>query len=372
VSHHTIRDTAELEYVHVKKIPTAVAGLCATALLLTGCAAPPDEPSDPGSAGAGSDFVACMISDSGGFDDKSFNQSGYEGLVRAETELGVTIKKSESKSSSDFAPNLKSMQSQGCGLTITVGFLLAEATKAAAEGAPDSHFAIIDDNSIVADNVKPLVFKTSDASFLAGYLAAGYSQTGTVATFGGINIPSVSIFMDGFADGVAQYNKDSGKSVTLLGWDKEKQDGSFTGDFEDQSKGKNTTKNFIDQGADVIMPVAGPVGLGAAAAAKEAGNVSIVWVDSDGFESASQYKELFLTSVIKEIGQSVLDTVSEAAGGNFSAEPYIGTLANGGVGIAPYHELDSKVPADLKSKIEDLTEQIISGSLKVTSPNDPQ
>jgi basic membrane protein A len=312
-----------------------------------------------------------MVSDAGGFDDKSFNESGYVGLKQAETDLGVSIKTAESKNDNDFAPNISAMLDEGCGITVTVGYLLAEATKAAAEANPDAKFAIVDDSSITLSNVKSLVFKTSDAAYLAGYLAAGYSTTGTVATFGGIAIPSVTIFMDGFVDGVAAYNADSGKSVKVLGWDKDKQDGSFTGDFEDQTKGKNTTKNFIDQGADVVMPVAGPVGHGAAAAAREAGDVAIIWVDSDGYEAAPDNKDLYLTSVMKEIGQAVFDTVKESSEGSFSGTAYVGTLANGGVGIAPYHDFDSKVPDDLKAKIEELKTKIASGELTVTSPSDP-
>jgi basic membrane protein A len=361
----------------VRKKFAAVALAAASALFISGCAEPPADDATTAASGdattsSSSDFMACMISDSGGFDDKSFNQSGYEGLERAESELGITIKTAESQEATDFGPNLQSMETQGCGLTITVGFLLAEATKAQAEASPDSHFAIIDDNSIVLPNVKPLVFKTSDASFLAGYLAAGYSKTGTVATFGGQNIPSVSIFMDGFVDGVAKYNEDNGASVQVLGWDKAAQNGTFTGDFSDQSKGQNTTTNFIDQGADVIMPVAGPVGLGAAAAAQESGKASIIWVDADGYETNPQYQAVMLTSVMKEIGQAVFDTIEGAEAGEFSSDPYIGTLENGGVGLAPYHDFDSQIPDDLKTKVEDLKAQIISGDLKVTSPNDPQ
>jgi basic membrane protein A len=355
-----------------KTLAMVTAGLAAGALALSGCgAAPEDQPGGDGTSAA-ADFLGCMISDQGGFDDKSFNESGWEGMARAESELGIKTQRAESKNANDFANNIKSMQSQNCDLIVTVGYMLAEATRSAAEAASDDHFAIVDDDSIDLPNVKPLVFKTSEASFLAGYLAAGYSQSGIVATFGGMNIPSVSIFMDGFVDGVARYNQDAGKSVQVLGWDKDKQDGSFTGDFDDQSKGKNTTKNFIDQGADVVMPVAGPVGLGAAAAAKEAGGVAIVWVDTDGYESASQYKDLFLTSVVKEIAQSIVDTVGEASEGQFSADPYVGTLANEGVGIAPYHDFDAKVPADLKTKVEGLKTDIISGALKVTSPSDPK
>jgi len=357
----------------VKKVVITTTLLIATGLCLSACAQPPaDNDGSAATDGGASKFLACMVSDQGGFDDKSFNQSGWQGMLDAQSSLGVSINKAESKTSSDYAPNLKAMKSQGCNLTITVGFNLSEDTKAAATANPDAKYAIIDDNQISLPNVKPLVFKTSDAAFLAGYLAAGYSESGTVATFGGANIPAVSIFMDGFADGVDQYNKDSGKTVKLLGWDKAKQDGQFTGDFEDQTKGKNTAANFIQQGADVIMPVAGPVGLGAAAAAQEAGNVAIIWVDSDGFTYASQYADLFLSTVVKEIGAAVTETIRQAQAGNFSSEPYLGTLANGGVDLAPFHNFESKVPADLAAKIKDLRQQIIDGKLKVTSPSDPK
>ena len=367
----------------VKKFALGTAVIAAAALMFSACAAPPE----PSVAPTNTDpqptvttpappttpaFLACMISDAGGFDDKSFNQSGFEGMKRAESELGVAIKTAESSDSKDFTPNLNAMKTEQCNLTFTVGFMLSEATKTAAEANTDANYAIVDDNQIELPNVKSLVFKTSDAAFLAGYLAAGYTKSGTVATFGGMNFPSVSIFMDGFVDGVALYNADNNTSVKVLGWDKDKQDGSFTGDFDDQTKGKNTTKSFIDQGADVIMPVAGPVGLGAAAAAKEAGNVAIIWVDSDGYETTPEYKDLFLTSVMKQIGQSVFDTVKETTTASFSNTPYIGTLANGGVGIAPYHDFESQIDAALIARVAELQQKIISGELKVTSPSDPQ
>src|SRR5690606_5219236 len=120
-------------------------------------------------------------------------------------------------------------------------------------------------NPVELPNAKPILFNTAEAAFLAGYLAAGMTETGTVATFGGIQIPSVAIFMDGFSDGINKYNEDNpDANVQLLGWDKEAQNGSFSGDFENQSQGQTLTEQFIAQGADIIMPVAGPVGLGAA------------------------------------------------------------------------------------------------------------
>lgn len=361
----------------MKKIIRVAALSGVVALALTACGSAPEEESGS-SAGAtgGSDFKACMVSDSGGFEDKSFNQSGAEGLDRAADELGIKEVKVESTAETDFTPNIDSLVSEGCNLIIGVGFLLEDPIQTAAEANPDIEFALIDSsfsdadfNPVTLDNAKPLLFNTQEAAFLAGYAAAGMSTSKVVATFGGISLPSVSIFMDGFVDGVGQYNTDNGDSVQVLGWDKEAQTGSFTGDFENQANGQNMAQGFIDQGADVIMPVAGPVGLGAAAAAKQAGDVKFIGVDADWYLTAPDYSDIMLTSVLKEIGQAVYDTVSEAAAGNFSSDAYVGTLENGGIDIAPFHDFDSTVPAELKSKIEELKQQIIDGTLTVESPS---
>lgn len=317
------------------------------------------------------DFLGCIVSDAGGFDDKSFNQAGYEGLMRAKSELGIGTAEAESAAPTDFTPNVESMVNQGCDLTVTVGFLLADATKAAAEANPDAHFAIIDDQSIVLDNVKPLVFNTHEAAFLAGYLAAGYSTTGTVATYGGMAIPPVTIFMDGFVDGVAYYNEAKGANVTVLGWDKAAQTGQFTGNFDDIAAGQNLTKTFIDSGADVILPVAGPVGAGTAAAAQAAGNVAVIWVDSDGVLTAPEYSSVILTSVLKQMAPAVFDVTSEAVNGNFAPEPYIGTLENEGVALAPFHEFDGAVSAELKAELDAIKADIIAGTIVVESQSAP-
>jgi basic membrane protein A and related proteins len=358
---------------------TRVASLAAiAALALTACASAPEEttPSAGASTNAAAEFKGCMVSDSGGFDDKSFNQSGAEGLAKAGTELGIQTNKVESTAETDFAPNIDSMIQEKCNLIIGVGFLLEDPIQAAAEANTDINFALVDSSfsapdfsPLTLENAKPLLFNTQEASFLAGYVAAGMSKTGKVATFGGIQLPSVSIFMDGYADGVAQYNTDNGTTVTVLGWDKAAQTGSFTGDFENQANGQNLAKGFIDAGADVIMPVAGPVGLGAAAAAKAAGNVMIIGVDADWFDTAPDYSSIVLTSVIKQIGQSVFDTLDQAAKGDFSSDPYVGTLENGGVDLAPFHDFDATVPAELKTKVDELKASIISGDLVVESPS---
>lgn len=339
-----------------------------------------DSTADEGDAtgDAAADFSACMVSDSGGFDDQSFNQSGKEGLDAIAAELGIDTTEVESQSDADYATNVSNLVDQGCGLTIGVGFLLEDAIQQAAEQNPESHFALIDSGfsnenfePVEIDNAKPLLFNTAEASFLAGYLAAGMSESGTVATFGGMQIPSVAIFMDGYVDGVAKYNEDNGTDVKVLGWDKEGQTGSFSGDFENQSQGQTLTEQFLAQGADVIMPVAGPVGLGAAAAVSEADGAMLIWVDSDGYLTASEYGEFMLTSVMKGIGPAVQDTVREAAAGNFSNEPYVGTLENEGVGLADFHDFADKVPAELSAKIEEYKQAIIAGDLVIETPNKP-
>jgi basic membrane protein A len=354
-----------------------VATMGAAALLLSGCGQAPDAGS---SNEAASDYTGCIVSDSGGFDDQSFNQSSFEGLKKAEKDLGITTKSAESKANSDFETNLNGMISAGCNLTVTVGFLLGDATKAAAEKNTDKHFAIIDfayETPIA--NVKPVVYDTAQAAYLAGYAAAATSKTGKVGTFGGIKIPTVTIFMDGFYDGVQAYNKAKGKSVQVVGWDKATQDGSFTGDFEKQDTGKQVTINLLDQGADIVMPVAGPVGKGAGAALKEAKaagkDVKLIWVDSDGYLTAPEYKDLMLTSVVKQMGEAVETVVKDDKDdkdGKFSNEAYVGTLENDGVALAPFHDLDAAVSAETKSELDALKADIISGKLVVESAASPK
>ncbi len=137
------------------------------------------------------------------------------------------------------------------------------------------------------------------------------SETGKVGTYGGINIPSVTIFMNGFAAGVAQYNEDTGEAVEVIGWDPETQDGLFTGDFENVDNGRNTTEQLLDQGADIIMPVAGPVGNGTIEAIEAGGgDEKIIWVDTDGCVVLPDSCALFLTTVVKEIDVAVHDVTA--------------------------------------------------------------
>jgi len=370
-----------------KTLTLAGALLSAAALTLTSCAEPPGTapegsaaPSASTSAsGGGAGFKACMVSDSGGFDDKSFNQTSYKGMTDAKTELGIETGQVESQTAADFAKNIQSMVDADCNMIITVGFLLSDDTLAAAKKNTDIKFAIVDNNDPkaypAAKNLKPLVFNTAQSSFLAGYLAAGMSKTKKVGTFGGAKIPTVTIFMDGFAQGVDHYNKTKGENVAVLGWDAAKQDGQFLSGadpFQDQKGGERTAQGLISQGADIILPVAGPSGLGALQAAKASGgNVNAVWVDTDGCVSAANYCPNIITSVNKAMDLAVFDAIKAAKDGSFSNDPFVGTLENEGTGLTPFHEFDSKVPPELKTEIDALKADIISGKIKIESQSQP-
>ena len=316
-----------------------------------------------------------MVTDTGGIDDKSFNASAWAGMQAAKTQASnVDPKYVASSAEADYEPNLRGFVTQKCNFILAVGGLMGDATKKVSDENTGSQFAIVDSGS-TGPNVYPMQFATHQAAFLAGYLAAGYSKSGTVATFGGLKIPPVTIFMDGFVDGVAYYNQKKGKSVKVLGWDKTKQAGSFTDDFASPAKGKSLANTFVAQGADVILPVAGGTGLGAADVAQSSsGKVSIIWVDQDGCKSAAQYCSVFLTTVVKNITDAVEKAVVTGAGGQpLSPTPgYLGTLENNGVQLAPYNQFDSKIDTGLKSEVEQLKQDIIAGTVKVESANAPK
>jgi basic membrane protein A len=346
--------------------------------LLAACApAPTDE---GGGNAAGADFLPCIVSDFGGFDDKSFNQSSYEGIANAAETLGADLKQAESTSEDQYTGNVTSMVDQGCDFILTVGFALANATRDAAQANPDIKFAIIDSalsnddfSPLELDNVKPVLYDTAQAAFLAGYLAAGTTKTNTVGTFGGMQYPSVTIFMDGFADGIAYYNAEKGTEVKLSGWNKESQEGLFAGGFEDISAGKTLSQGLIDAGADIILPVAGPLFQGTAQAITDSGkDVAIVGVDSDLYETTPEFAPLYLTSVMKSMTDATEQIVTDAAEDEFTSEPYVGTLENEGVGLAPLHDWESKVDPALVTELDDIEAQIISGDIVVTSEATPE
>ena len=351
----------------MKKLYSIVALLIIASLALTACG---------GGAGSGK-FKAAQVTDLGGINDKSFNATAYKGIEQAVAELDVEGKYIESQQQADYAKNIQQLLDEETDIIVTVGFLLGVDTAIAAKANPEQNFAIVDyaypdcwpgaeegkdcGSTTELPNVLGLTFATDQAGFLAGYAAAASTQTGKVATFGGIQIPTVTIFMKGFEAGVNYYNQSMGTNVEVLGWNTADDAGSFTGNFESLDDGRSFAEAFVQEGADIIMPVAGPVGLGSAAYCKETASCMIVGVDTDWTVSASEYTDVILTSVLKNMDVAVFTAVKAAKEGTFKGGIYTGTLSDGGVGIASVKGASSELNATLES----LKNDIISGAITI-------
>ncbi|MEK7785704.1 MAG: BMP family ABC transporter substrate-binding protein, partial [Chloroflexota bacterium] len=262
----------------------------------------------------------CEVTDVGGVDDKSFNQTAWNGAQTGAQDAGWEAAVLESQQQTDYEKNINEFVQSKCDLIVTVGFLLGDATAAAVTANPDQKFMILDVGYLPeSPNLLQQTYAVDQAAFLAGYVAASATKTGKVGTFGGINIPPVVDFMVGFENGVAYYNQKHSASVVVLGWSTAANDGLFTGNFESTDDGRRFAETLMDEGADVIMPVAGPVGLGSAAAVQERGNAWIVGVDTDWRVSAPEYADIILTSVLKKLDVSVAQAVAATADGKFPA-----------------------------------------------------
>ncbi len=204
------------------------AALASAGLVLSGCASAPGAASS--SAVAQSDFKACAVSDEGSWNDKSFNEAAHDGLEKAGAELGVQTADAESHSTEDFEPNLTQMVAAGCDVTFAVGFNFSvnDTHSNVANANPNSNFVWVDGWNSGETNLKPITYDMAQSSYLAGYLAASYSTTKVVGTYGGQNIPAVTSFMDGFYYGAKAYEEETGTPVKVLGWDPKTKTGTFT------------------------------------------------------------------------------------------------------------------------------------------------
>ena len=325
-----------------------VLALVVVMLAATACAPAPTETA----------FKAGMVTDIGGIDDASFNATSWHGMELAADKLGIEVQYLESQQQTDYAANITQFLDQGYNIIVTVGFLLGDDTETFAKDNPDTDFAIVDyAYETTYDNLLGLTFSTDQAAFMAGYAAAAMTQTGKVGTFGGIEIPTVTIFMVGYENGVNYYNEQHGTNVEVLGMD------LFVGNFESTDDGRRAGEDLISEGADIIMPVAGPVGLGTAAAVQENPGTMLVGVDTDWCVSAADFCPVVLTSVMKNMDVAVENAVTAAYNGDFQGGVYVGTLENDGVGLAPFHEFESALPAGLTDELAQVQAGLIDGSI---------
>jgi basic membrane protein A len=323
----------------------------------------------------GAGLLACQVSDFGGVDDGAINQTAWAGMERAETELGVAIEFLASNDESNYRRNIDAFLDRECDLIITTGVLLAPETARAAHDNPDSSFAIIDYpvgpfppwGDPAPTNVRGLTFQVDEAAFLAGYLAAGMSASHVIGTFGGLDIPPVTMFMEGFRRGALHYDVTHGTSTRVEGWDGE--DGLFTADFTTVQEGYEAAQQLLAAGADVILPVADRVGEGACRAIEEANaagaSAMMIGKDWDWYLSAPDCAPVMLTSILKRVDVAVFKTIQNLVVIGAVGNQYLGTLENEGVGLAPFHDFEDQVPAELVAELAELAGDIAAGTVSV-------
>ena len=333
--------------------------------------APTTAPATPTKAAAATSAPSakgkiCMVTDAGGIDDKAFNATAWQGAQLAGKKLGWDAIFLESRQQTDYDKNINEFINSKCDLIVTVGFLMGDAVKAAAQKNPNQKFQILD---VAYDpplpNVWGQVYAMEQPTFMAGYLAAGMSKNGKAGVFGGLNIPPVADFFIGFEQGIKYYNQQKNGKVQLLGWSNAKLDGLFVGSFTDGDGGRRMAETLMDEGVDVMLPQGGPEGLAAATAMKQRGNVLMIGVDTDQVVSAPENASITLTSAVKHLEISVQLAAQAVSDGTFKGGSHLSTLAEGGVGVTPFHELDSKVPAALKTELDQIKQDIISGKIKI-------
>lgn len=305
-----------------------------------------EEKSDGGTAADGSDFKIGLITDVGGVNDGSFNQSAWEGLQTAMADMGVEANYLESSTDADYAPNIETFVDEDYDLIISVGYMLADATRAAAEANPDTHFAIIDDATIDLDNVTCLMFRQEQASYLVGYVAGLVTESDNIGFVLGMSNETMNQFGYGYVGGAIDANPD----IKVQQFN--------VNSFSDSATGKTMTNTAITNGADVVFHAAGATGLGVIEACQEAG-VYAIGVDSD---QSSIAPETVITSAMKRVDNAVYDTVESLINGTLEGGIHTYDLAAGGVDIAPTQDLLSD---EVIAAVDEVKAQIISGEIVV-------
>lgn len=347
------------------KLLALMLALSLVASFAVGCAAPEEPaPEEPVAEEPKTDIKAAMVTDVGGLGDKSFNDLSYAGLQRAESELGVEIEVLESKEPTDYESNINQLATAGFNPIFAVGFLMTDTVIKVAPQFPDVNFGGIDVFfEEPAANVVGLNFKEHEAAYLAGIVAGKLTampdvddrlnDKKVIGFVGGMEIPPVQKFEAGFIAGAKSVLPDvEVKSI-------------YTGTFTDQQKGLEAGKSLIEGGADIIFAAAGATGTGTAKACKD-NKALFIGVDADQYETIEGIGDTILTSAVKRVDNAVFLTVKEAVDGAFKAgENRVFGLAEDGVGLAPYHDWDAKMPQDVKDAVNKAIADIKGGTVTV-------
>ena len=350
-----------------KKIYAVMAVLMIASMLLAACAQPtaaPAENQPPAAttqapAASGGDCksadVLCigLVTDVGEVDDKSFNQSAWEGVQQAGTELNAQVKYVETKDAKDYASNMELFINQGYDIIVTVGFALGQATVEEAQKYPDVKFVGIDQfQAEVVPNVSGLVFNEDQSGFLAGALAAQLTQSGTIAAVLGTDlVPPVVKFKEGYEAG-AKYIKPDINVISTY------HPGGLDVAFTDPEWGATTAKQAIDQGADVIFGAGGKTGNGALIETASHAGLYCIGVDSDQWETVPEAHPCLVSSAMKLITPGVIEILKATTEGNFPAGNYVGAA-----GLAPFHDFESKIPQAVKDKLDEISKGLIDGTI---------
>jgi basic membrane protein A len=306
---------------------------------------------------------AAMVTDVGGLGDKSFNDLSYEGLKKAEKDLGVEIEVLESKEITDYESNIDQLANAGYSPIFAVGFLMTDTVVKLAPQYPDTKFGGVDEffDPTIA-NVAGLNFKEQEGSYLAGVVAglatkdtfdSKLNADNVIGFVGGMDVPLIKKFEAGFIAGAKSVNPDV-QVISL-----------YTGNFTDQAKGKELGLSLIEQKADVIYAAAGACGLGTIQACQERGAL-FIGVDADQYLTVPNSGDVMLTSMMKRVDVAVFETVKAAVDGNFKGGVnQVFGLKEGGVELAPFHDFDSKVPQAIKDAVKKATDDITSGKITV-------
>lgn len=324
-------------------------------LFLIGCDSGKTEGS-PSAGGGETDkkLTVGIVFDSGGRGDKSFNDSAWAGLERAEKELGITVRTVESKTEGDYEKNLTALAQAGCDLIVAVGINMETALKAVAPKFENVKFASVD-GSVEAPNVRCLKFKEEEGSFLVGYLAGLMTKTNKVGFVGGQQIDLIKKFECGYEAGV----KTANPNAQML-------PAKYTGDWVNVDLAKTAATVLYSDGADVVYQAAGRAGLGVIVAAGDQKKYAI-GVDGDQDGLAKGY---VLTSMIKRVDSAVFQTVSDLKGGSFTSGVKVYDLKADGVGLSPMEFTKDAIGPENLKKVDEVKAKIISG--EIVPPSSPE